>query len=424
MSDLIFHAGAECYELYGALSKRTSLEEDVAETFTRTGTAYYVDRNGVLRIAEANVLRTEWTGSDFSTPNLLLEDARTNICLRSEDFATTWVNTRTTDGASAIVDPAGGTDSFKLSDDSTSSATHYIFQSISKAGSALEYAFSIYVRAAQYSKCHLHISDSAGGDRVQAEFNLTAATAGSVTVVGSWVAGESRITPLHTDWYRLEITGTSDTTATVRVNFYMDDGTGIAYDGDGSSGMNIYGASLEQAPFASSYIQTVGSTVTRNAETLFLPFVASPQEMTVYVKFEERGTISVSNQRVFHLGSSSVGADPRVTVRSNGTNYTVDHDNGTTTPTASLSAAPSIGQEVEIRMVLAADGSVTIGQSIDGAAETTASDTTTAVLGAAWAGQLVYLNSGGSGNRGFGGVLSFKIARGTKTMAEMRVLGV
>ena len=77
--DLILYAGGEVYEKYGTLSKRTSLEEDVSETFTRTGTAYYVDRAGVLKIAEANVLRTEWTGASFDTPTLLLEDARTNL---------------------------------------------------------------------------------------------------------------------------------------------------------------------------------------------------------------------------------------------------------------------------------------------------------------------------------------------------------
>ena len=52
-SDLIFYAGAECYEKYGVLSRMTHPSEDVAETFTRTGTDYYVDRAGVLRIAEA-----------------------------------------------------------------------------------------------------------------------------------------------------------------------------------------------------------------------------------------------------------------------------------------------------------------------------------------------------------------------------------
>ncbi len=423
MSALLFHAGAECYDFYGSLSKRTSLEEDVAETFTRaTPPAYYVDRNGVLRLAEVDALRTEWTGSDFSTPNVLLEGARTNAWTRSEALDdAAWTKTRCSISADATTAPDGATTADKIVEDGTASSTHNVSRAAPAVTNDTNQAFSLFAKAAERSEIRVTYEQQ-DGSTAFAYIDLSTGTIGTTNDVVS-VSVEA----MADGWYRIELVADSASGGTTDTGYvYLSSGSEtISYNGDGSSGVYVWGMQFEvDQSSGSSYIQTVGSTVTRAAETLTLPFQFKPQEMTFYLRFIEGGTIlGATDTRILHIGTSA-GADPRFLVDVNSNNYRVAHDTGTTGPQATLAGAPSVGDLVELRAVLAADGSVTIGQSIAGASETTATTATTATLGSAWAGTNLYINSVQSTNHGFVKNQSVKAARGTKTMAEMRALGV
>ena len=396
--------------------------------FTRSGTAYYVDKDGQLATVATDVERTEWVDLDgdgiFGTPTLLLEDARTNLLLRSEDITTTWGNITSNDTANVATAPDGTTTADKFFDDSTEASTHILHQTVAKAASSLDYAFTVYVKAVEYSKFQLRLSEATVAHGVKATFDLTAEAAGAVASFGSgWTAGSSRITPLANGWYRCEMTGTSDTTTSIRSLIFLDNGTGTTYNGDGASGVYVWGLQLEQAAFASSYIKTAGSTVTRNAETCYFDFPFDPREMTVYAELIERGSIgSVGETRILHIGSATSTADPRLTIHLATTDYRVQHDNATTTVTSTLAAAPSIGDTNELRAVLAANGSVQLHQSVNSAAETSAVATAANALGSAWAATRIYPNSAGASLRGFNAFRSIKIARGTKTMEQMRVM--
>ena len=426
-SDLLFYAGGECFAKYGTPSRRTHPSEDVAETFTRTGTAYYVDRAGVLKIAEANALRTEWTGALFDTPVLLLEDARTNEVTFSEELDNgAWTKLNSSISADAIAAPDGATTADKIVEDGTASAQHGIERAQTIVADTIN-SITWFAKAGERTKLEVQIDGGAGTNKIVGTYDLSAGTVAAVVEGGAVSGGFVRIAALANSWYRCTLGGiiTGDTSVSLRVKLH--DGSRSTYNGDSSSGAYVWGIQYEEnAAFESSYIQTVGSTVTRNAETLSFPFPFKPQEMTVYAKFIEAGTAAENQSlRLWHIGSAGIGTDPRMEMEAgSGIAYRVFHDNGTTAVSSNGTGAPSIGDTVETRAVLATDGSVVGAISINSGAESVGSASAANTIVSPWAGQLLYVNSGGTSNRGWNRFHAIKIARGTKTLAQMRALGV
>lgn len=61
------------------------------ENFTRASTATYFDATGALQTAAINVPRFTYNSSTLQPLGLLVEESRTNLCLRSEDYTnSTW----------------------------------------------------------------------------------------------------------------------------------------------------------------------------------------------------------------------------------------------------------------------------------------------------------------------------------------------
>ena len=180
---------------------------------------------------------------------------------------------------------------------------------------------------------------------------------------------------------------------------------------------------------ASSYVPSLGTAATRNSDVLPFPFPARPQAMTVYVWFVEMGTIvsPVSGQptrRVIHIGKSD-NTSPRLGINRDDTgNYGIFTNNGTgeSDRTSVLSAAPSVGDVVELRGILNADGSIQLGQSVNGATETTSTTSAAAALPTAWSDVVLWLNSVGTTSEGFNAFRNVKIHRGVQSLTTMRRL--
>src|SRR5690606_28444125 len=84
-------------------------------TFTRAGdTATRVNDQGFIEPVLANNPRKDHHPITRAVRGLLVEEARTNLCLQSEDYATTWTPTNVTIGANETIAPDGTVTADKL----------------------------------------------------------------------------------------------------------------------------------------------------------------------------------------------------------------------------------------------------------------------------------------------------------------------
>jgi hypothetical protein len=121
----------------------------------------------------------------------------------------------------------------------------------------------------------------------------------------------------------------------------------------------------------------------------------APQSMSGLLEFVETGARTTANATLFAITNDAVSG-VRLWIDSSGSYYRISWNDGSTTRTATLTAGqPTSGQRVRLRWAWAADGAITIWQSINGGAESSASASALAIP-AAWATDAVArLNSRG-----------------------------
>jgi hypothetical protein len=211
---------------------------DVITTTTTTAQA------GILE----DMPRLDYSGG-ASCPSLLLEPQRSNLAVHSEYFeASNWTALRSTIALSSSTSPEGVLNAYKLTTDNTTNNTHIIYYNGTL--STDDYAFSVYAKADEFSKVGL----GTGNLTLSAKFDLSN---GSIITSGTHTAS---IEDAGNGWYRCSIVTT--TTTPIRIVLLDDDGN-ISFDGDGTSGLYIYGHQCEAASYPTSYIPTYGASVTR-----------------------------------------------------------------------------------------------------------------------------------------------------------------
>jgi hypothetical protein len=220
-------------------------------------------------------IASDVTPSSFGTGGwgALVEGARTNFALQSQNFGTTWTNTGTTESLDSAIAPDGTTTADKLEED-TSTGGHVITQNgIAGATGDGAYTFSCFVKAVERTFVRLEQTGNASGNSgSRAVFNLTTGVVSSTTNIGSPAGtGVARITAFPNGWYRCEFTVTPATTGNTTRNVSISlgtDATTFSYTGVLGSGVLLWGAQLEVGSFASSYMKTEGATFTRNADVI------------------------------------------------------------------------------------------------------------------------------------------------------------
>jgi hypothetical protein len=210
-------------------------------TFTRASSGTFVDSAGVLQTATTDVPRFDHNPTTGESLGLLVEEQRTNLFERSEEFENAyWTKTRASVSSNATAAPNGATTADKLVEDATASATHQISRAISVTSGAA-YTWSIYCKAAERSRIVLSFANQFPANSF-AEFNLSA---GTIVSTGALGAANVTMQPLINGWYRIIVTATASSTASSSLVAYMSDATSISYTGDGASGLFLWGAQLE-----------------------------------------------------------------------------------------------------------------------------------------------------------------------------------
>ena len=387
-------------------------------TFTRSGNVGpFTNAQGLLRRAAANVLRREylWLDGTYTvatrpdTPAYLIEAARTNL-VTSDNFDSGWTSSGTPVITTGISDPAGGSGAYRIRDDD-GGAAEYKYLAVTFTGNAVK-AVSFVVREATMASSGnqtLVLTDTvAATDRLR--LAISAWSSGSPTVAaevgtylgkrymgnGYWAVYGQSTSVTAANAHRLEIRPAETAAASGSIDAFR---------------VNAYNSTVPSW-------STLDASETRNADTLYAPFTARPQAMSVYVKFIQGAPIELTGTLVY-IGATG-STDPRLLIQSNGSVYVGTHDPGTAS-SSTLGSNPAWGDTVELLLTLAADGTPILYQSINGATATTGTGQTAQALGYAWSDTRLYIGAeGDTGNMGMSPILSVKVARGVQTMAYMR----
>jgi hypothetical protein len=189
----------------------------------------------------------------------LVEVPRTNLVLRSEEFDNAyWVKLAASISENSITSPNDTITADKLIEDTSGSAHRFISTSFSTL-TGVSYTVSIFLKKAGRDYAYIRLNNS-GGDIIAANINLLNGT------VSQSIFGNITIVPYNNDWYRVIATGTSISTSNGNFEVRTSNSATYAnYTGDGTSGIYIWGAQLEQGVTATEYIPTTSVIRTKFA---------------------------------------------------------------------------------------------------------------------------------------------------------------
>ncbi len=197
---------------------------------------------------------------------LLVEEQRTNLLLRSEEFDNaSWAKLNSvTITANAIAAPNGTITADKIVEPA-SSAGKPVVQLVNLAASTT-YTASVYFKAAERPTILFHVRKSDYSTRFGGFFNTSTNTFTAETASGG-VLDSFVFRNIGNGWYQCSITGNIGANTAGIVTIYMaNSSNNFAYTGDGTSGFYLWGAQLEAGAFPTSYIPTTTATATRSAD--------------------------------------------------------------------------------------------------------------------------------------------------------------
>ena len=232
--------------------------------FTRASEATMINKDGFIQTVPSGQSRLEYPMIDgvvSGCPSLLLEPSRTNLVPYSEDFSNaSWTKTGSSVVSDVAISPDGSLNASLLTEGVTV-GNHQINSPSAPITTGLTYTFSVFVKNNGADLFSI-TAGAFGSLAINSTFNLLTQT--SISSLGS-----STIKKIG-DYFLCTATGVSTQTRNQSMLIILNKANiayPFSYQGDGTSGIYVWGAQIEEGSYATSYIPTNGTAVTRSAET-------------------------------------------------------------------------------------------------------------------------------------------------------------
>ena len=214
--------------------------------FERSSTATRVNKQGLIETVGADQPRVDYLNNTKGA--LLLEPSRTNLVTKSENIQD-WNRASNASAEFGYEDPFKGNNAVKLTSSSTAQS-YQVYQSSSALSSGTTYTFSMY---AKKGTGHIFRLDFGIPDNGFVHIDLRDGSL--LQESGSTYYDGYSVTPISNGWYRISMTATFNSSAYYRAGLYNQQGD-----------CYVAFAQLEAGSYATSYIPTQGSAVTRLAD--------------------------------------------------------------------------------------------------------------------------------------------------------------
>jgi hypothetical protein len=235
---------------------------DPRVTVTRAlNTATAVNSSGFISVVNANLPRFDYDPATLAPKGLLIEESRTNLLPYSNDLSNgVWSRTNITRTVSGVNSPDGTANANSVAATANGTA---IFNTSAYAITGTAATFSIYVRqgtGATTSNYYGMRNQTTATTLVLGRLNFS-------TGVWTYINGSTGVTVRNAGngWWRLEIAVSSGITSGNSVFAYVGYAGQAVTAGEYS---DAYGAQLEAGAFATSYIPTTTTSLTRNADVV------------------------------------------------------------------------------------------------------------------------------------------------------------
>ena len=283
--------------------------------FERLSGATYFDADGVLQTAANDVPRFDHDpATGASSLGLLIEEARTNLHLRSEDFSTGWTTTATHSALTvdAGVDGLDGVaDVGKFVCATTDGNTRRLYASADiTTVSGTEYTFSVYLKPINsWPMVLIQLSQGTAviTQYASAKFDLSNGTVANVAT------GTASIQAVGNGWYRCSATSSGNLITGMRPKIILiddvSDGAATAVTGIIDAGVYVWGAQLEAGAFPTSYIPTTSAAATRSADSAVVTPISSfynQSEGTLFAESSSTALVAGDNQGIWGLGDDTL----------------------------------------------------------------------------------------------------------------------
>lgn len=219
--------------------------------------------------SEANVLSTVSSDYTFSrtggqtginSASQIYQAERKNLLTYSEQFEdASWLKQFSSISQNSIAAPNETITADKLIEDSSTNIHRLSKQVSSTAG--FIYTLSVYLKAAGRNFAQVRYENSGSTVLYAANVNLITGEFTNGTF-GSPARTITTVRSAGNGWWRVAITFESNNASISSIIYATAVQGTVTYAGDGTSGIYVWGAQLEQSPFATAYIPTTTAAVT------------------------------------------------------------------------------------------------------------------------------------------------------------------